>query len=217
MSSHRVQRAPASIAESLVALGASLFARSLTFGRTGNLSAMDTDGILLLTPTGISLGELDAESLSRIDSSGMHIGGLPPTKEAFLHLAMYRARPSARAVVHTHSTYSVAVSCMRDTNHDNAIPPLTAYYAMRIGALPLLPYHAPGDAALGPLAELMAVDHHALLLANHGPIVAAGDLASAADALEELEETAKLHLLLRGSPTSPVSDDEVTRLRDLYR
>jgi len=98
-----------------------------------------------------------------------------------------------------------------------AIPPLTAYYAMRVGVLPLLPYHAPGDPALGPLAELTAANHHALLLANHGPIVAAGDLASAADVLEELEETAKLHLLLQGHPTSPVSDDEVARLRDLHR
>ncbi len=206
-----------STAEQLVALGASLFARSLTFGRTGNLSALDADGTLLLTPTGISLGELDVDSLSRIDPTGQHIGGLPPTKEAFLHQAMYRARPSARAVVHTHSTYSVAVSCMRDTNCDNAIPPLTAYYAMRVGTLPLLPYHAPGDLALGPLAEHTATDHHALLLANHGPIVAAADLASAADALEELEETAKLHLLLQGHPTAPVPDAEVARLRDLHR
>jgi len=206
-----------STAEQLVALGASLFARGLTFGRTGNLSALDADGTLLLTPTGISLGELDVDSLSRIDPRGQHIGGLPPTKEAFLHQAMYRARPSARAVVHTHSTYSVAVSCMRDTNRDNAIPPLTAYYAMRVGKLPLLPYHAPGDPALGPLAEVAAADHHALLLANHGPIVAAADLASAADALEELEETAKLCLLLQGHPTVPVPDAEVARLRDLHR
>jgi 3-dehydro-4-phosphotetronate decarboxylase len=217
MRRHHVSRTQTSTGEQLVSLGASLFARSLTFGRTGNLSALDEDGTVLLTPTGISLGELDVDALSRIDSTGQHIGGLPPTKEAFLHLAMYRARPSARAVVHTHSTYSVAVSCMRDTNRDNAIPPLTAYYAMRVGTLPLLPYHAPGDQALGPLAELMAGDHHALLLANHGPIVAAGDLASAADALEELEETAKLHLLLQGHPTSPVPDTEVARLRDLYR
>ena len=217
MSGPQMPRSTDRTAESLVALGASLFVRSLTFGRTGNLSALESDGTLLLTPTGISLGELEVESLSRLDAAGRHIGGLPPTKEAFLHLAMYRARPSARAVVHTHSTYSVAVSCMRDTDRDNAIPPLTAYYAMRVGVLPLLPYHAPGDPALGPLAELTAANHHALLLANHGPIVAAGDLASAADVLEELEETAKLHLLLQGHPTSPVSDDEVARLRDLYR
>jgi ribulose-5-phosphate 4-epimerase/fuculose-1-phosphate aldolase len=205
-------------ADQLVALGSSLFARSLTFGRTGNLSALDDDGTLLLTPTGISLGELHADALSRLDyATGEHVGGLAPTKEAFLHLAMYRARPAARAVVHTHSTYSVAVSCMRDTNPDNAIPALTAYYAMRVGALPLLPYHAPGDPALGPLAVQMAASHHALLLANHGPIVAAADLASAADALEELEETAKLHLLLHGHPTSPVPGAEVARLRELHR
>jgi ribulose-5-phosphate 4-epimerase/fuculose-1-phosphate aldolase len=206
-----------STALALVDLGRSLFARSLTFGRTGNLSAVDDDGTVLMTPTGISLGDLDLDTLSRVDAAGRHLDGLKPTKEAFLHLAMYRARPTARAVVHTHSTYSVAVSCMRDTNPDNAIPPLTAYYAMRVGTLPLLPYHAPGDSALGPLAEVMAVDHHALLLANHGPIVAAADLASAADALEELEETAKLHLLLQGHPTAPVSDTEVARLRELYR
>ena len=116
-------------AESLVALGASLFVRSLTFGRTGNLSALESDGTLLLTPTGISLGELEVESLSRLDAAGRHIGGLPPTKEAFLHLAMYRARPSARAVVHTHSTYSVAVSCMRDTNARQRDP--TAHRLLR--------------------------------------------------------------------------------------
>ena len=218
MSGHHGRRVPTGIADQLVALGASLFARSLTFGRTGNLSALDDDGTLLLTPTGISLGDLTADELSRVDvATGEHVAGLPPTKEAFLHLAMYRARPSARAVVHAHSTHSVAVSCMRDINHDNAIPPLTAYYAMRVGTLPLLPYHAPGDPALGPLAEQLAATHHALLLANHGPIVAAIDLASAADALEELEETAKLHLLLHGHATAPVPDAEVTRLRDLYR
>ncbi len=121
-------RSTANTAESIVVLGASLVARSLTFGRTGNLSALDPDGTLLLTPTRISLGELEVESLSRLDAAGRHIGGLPPTKEAFLHLAMYRARPSARAVVHTHSTYSVAVSCMRDTNRDNAI---TAHRLLR--------------------------------------------------------------------------------------
>lgn len=217
MSRHN-HHGPAGTADQLVALGSSLFARSLTFGRTGNLSCLDEDGTLLITPTGVSLGDLEADALSRIDyATGEHLGGPAPTKEAFLHLAMYRARPAARAVVHTHSTYSVAVSCMRDTNPDKAIPALTAYFAMRVGALPLLPYHAPGDPALGPLAEQRAADHHALLLANHGPIVAAADLASAADALEELEETAKLHLLLHGHPTSPVPDSEVTRLRNLHQ
>ncbi|MBV6759171.1 3-oxo-tetronate 4-phosphate decarboxylase [Rhodococcus opacus] len=201
------------LAAEITALGASFFARSLTFGRTGNLSALDDDGTVLMTPTGVSLGQLDAAGLSRVGRDGEHLDGPPPTKEAFLHLAMYRARPEARAVVHTHSTHSVAVSCLRDVDHDNAIPALTAYYAMRVGALPLLPYHAPGDDRLGPLAEKRATGHHALLLANHGPVVAGTDLASAADALEELEETAKLHLLLHGRDTSLVDADEVARLR----
>ena len=205
------------IAADIVDLGASLFARGLTFGRTGNLSAVDDDGTLIMTPTGISLERLQADALSRVTRDGRHVSGPPPTKEAFLHLAFYRARPQARAVVHTHSTHSVAVSCLRDVDRRNALPVLTAYYAMRVGAMPLLPYHAPGDQSLGPAAESAAETHHALLLANHGPIVAGDDLASAADALEEIEETAKLYLLLRGSAVSPVTEDEAHRLSGVPR
>jgi ribulose-5-phosphate 4-epimerase/fuculose-1-phosphate aldolase len=205
------------ICDDIVDLGASFFGRGLTFGRTGNLSAVDADGTVLMTPSGIALDKLDATRLSRVSVDGRHLDGPKPTKEAFLHLAIYRARPQETAVVHTHSTYSVAVSCLRDVDHANALPPLTAYYAMRVGSLPLLPYHAPGDQSLGTLAEETAVTHHALLLANHGPIVAGADLASAADALEEIEETAKLALLLRGQATEPVPADEVRRLEELYR
>lgn len=201
----------------IVALGLSFFRRGLTFGRTGNLSAVDTDGSIVMTPTGVSLGALDPDELSRVDRDGNHVGGPAPTKEAFLHLAIYRARPDAGAVVHTHSTHSVAVSCLAEVDRDNVLLPLTAYYAMRIGRLPLLPYHAPGDRSLGVIAERAAADHHALLLANHGPIVAGSDLASAADALEELEETAKLQLLLRGHTVAPVAEVEVRRLEELHR
>jgi 3-dehydro-4-phosphotetronate decarboxylase len=119
--------------------------------------------------------------------------------------------------VHTHSTHSVAVSCLRDVDTSNALPALTAYYAMRVGELPLLPYHAPGDQTLGAIAELSAARHHALLLANHGPIVAGADLASAADALEEIEETAKIYLLLRGQPVRPVTGHEAQGLSGLHR
>jgi 3-dehydro-4-phosphotetronate decarboxylase len=205
------------IATDIVDLGASFFRRGLTFGRTGNLSAVDADGTILMTPTGVSLERLDNTSLSRVTSDGAHIGGPRPTKEAFLHLAVYRARPHARAVVHTHSTHSVAVSCLREVDPGNALPVLTAYYAMRVGELPLLPYHAPGDRSLEAVAEQAAARHHALLLANHGPIVAGEDLGAAADALEEIEETAKLYLLLRGQAVSPVTDAETRRLRGLYR
>jgi 3-dehydro-4-phosphotetronate decarboxylase len=127
------------IASDIVELGASFFRRGLTFGGTGNLSAVDADGTILMTPTGVSLERLHAGSLSRVAPDGQHIGGPSPTKEAFLHLAIYRARPDARAVVHTHSTHSVAVSCLRDVETSNALPVLTAYYAMRVGELPLMP------------------------------------------------------------------------------
>lgn len=196
----------------LAELGASFFARRLTFGRTGNISVRLGERVLV-TPTGVSLGALDPDELSVIDAAGAHADGPEPSKEAFLHAAMYRARPGAGAVVHLHSTYSVAVSCLADTDPDDALPPLTAYYVMRVGRLPLLPYHAPGDTALKGLAESTAAQHHAMLLANHGPVVAAADLASAADAVEELEETARLFLLLRGERTSPLTREQADRLR----
>jgi 3-dehydro-4-phosphotetronate decarboxylase len=196
----------------IVGLGASLFTRRLTFGRTGNLSVRDGADILV-TPTGASLGALDPDRLSVIDVEGRHVDGPKPSKEAFLHAAVYRARPDEGAVIHLHSTYSVAVSCLDGLPEDDVLPPLTAYYVMRVGALPLLPYHAPGDASLEPLAEQVARRHHAFLLANHGPVVAGADLAAAADAVEELEETARLFLLLQGQATRPLTPVQVTALR----
>lgn len=189
----------------------SIFSRSLTHGSTGNISLRVDDGILV-TPTGSSLGTVQPGELSLIDEHGTHIGGARPSKEAFLHAAVLRARPSARAVIHTHSTYSAAVSCLAEVDETNVLPPLTAYFAMRIGRLPLLPHHAPGDDALGPLAEATARDHVALLLRNHGPIVAGTSLSAALDALEELEETAKLHLLLHGHAVSPLTPAQAAAL-----
>jgi 3-dehydro-4-phosphotetronate decarboxylase len=196
-------------------LGASFFERGLTFGRTGNISVRLGDETLV-TPTGSSLGRLDPEALSSIDTAGNHTGGAKPSKEAFLHAAVYRARPDAGAVVHLHSTHSVAVSCLADLNAEDVLPPLTAYYVMRVGRLALLPYHAPGDDSLESLAEKVAADNRAFLLANHGPVVAATDLASAADAVEELEETARLFLLLRGQATRPLTNDQVDALNRRY-
>jgi ribulose-5-phosphate 4-epimerase/fuculose-1-phosphate aldolase len=196
----------AGVRRRIVELGASLFARRLTFGRTGNISVRTGDTVLL-TPTGASLGTLDADALSVIDAAGHHVDGPKPSS------AVYRARPDAGAVVHLHSTYSVAVSCLADVDPADALPPLTAYYVMRVGRLPLLPYHAPGDDTLEPLAEATARTDHAFLLANHGPVVAGVDLAAAADAVEELEETARLHLLLQGHRTRPLTPDQVAALR----
>lgn len=190
----------------------SLFGRGLTHGSTGNLSVRGEGGILV-TPTGSSLGTVTADQLSLIDEAGRHVSGPAPSKEAFLHAAVLRARPGDHAVVHTHSTHAAAVSCLADLDPADALPPLTAYFAMRIGRLPLLPYHAPGDDALETLAERTARDHVALLLSNHGPVVAGHTLSAAMDALEELEETAKLFLLLRDSATRPLTPAQVDALR----
>ena len=190
----------------------SLFDRGLTHGSTGNVSLRTPDGILV-TPTGSSLGTVTADELSLIDETGTHLAGPRPSKEAFLHAAVLRARPSGRAVVHTHSTHAAAVSCMADLDPADALPPLTAYFAMRVGRLPLLPYHAPGDDALEAIAERTARDHRAMLLSNHGPVVSGASLAAAMDALEELEETAKLFLLLRGVATRPLTRAQAEALR----
>jgi ribulose-5-phosphate 4-epimerase/fuculose-1-phosphate aldolase len=195
------------VGDVLIATARSLHSRSLTHGSTGNLSVRTAGGVLV-TPTGSSLGTLEKDELSLIDLDGRHRGGQKPSKEAFLHAAILRARPDANAVVHTHSTHAAAVSCLADLDDDDALPPLTAYFAMRVGRLPVLPYFAPGDPGLGPVAEDRARRSHALLLRNHGPIVAGTTLGSALDALEELEETAKLFLLLRGMPTRPLSEPE---------
>ena len=183
------------IRDDIVRLGKSIFDRGLTFGSTGNISVRTDDG-WLMTPTGSTLGHLDPDKLSKLDHNGRHIAGDPPTKEAVLHTSVYTARPNAGAIVHLHSTHSVAVSCLHDIDHSNVLPPLTAYYVMRIGTLPLIPYHPPGDIHLAKAVKEMASRHHAVLLANHGPVVAGKSLADAVYATEELEETARLFLQL---------------------
>ena len=199
--------------EALCVLARSMYDRGLTHGSTGNLSLRTDDGFLM-TPTGSSLGALDPARLAVLDASGRHVGGDAPTKEALLHLAMYRERARDAAVVHLHATHSVAVSVLADVDPADVLPPLTAYYAMRIGTLPLLPYYAPGDAALAAAVGAVAGRHHAVLLANHGPVVSGTSLAAAADAIEELEATARLWLLLRGERVRTLTADQVA---DLHR
>ncbi|PBC51784.1 3-oxo-tetronate 4-phosphate decarboxylase [Rhodococcus sp. ACPA1] len=191
----------------VIAAARSIFTRSLTHGSTGNISVRAGENILV-TPTGSSLGTVEPDELSIIDAAGKHLGGTRPSKEAFLHAAILRARPQSNAVVHTHSTYAGAVSCLVDIDPADVLPPLTAYFAMRVGKLPLLPYYAPGDDGLEETAEHAAITHHALLLSNHGPIVAGDTVVSALDAIEELEETSKLFLLLRGMNTRPLTTQQ---------
>ena len=198
--------------EEICLLGASLFTRGLTFGSAGNISARLEDG-WLMTPTNVSLGRLDPARLAKLDANGKLVSGEPPTKETFLHRAMYSERPQAGAVVHLHSTYSVAVSALADVDAANVLPPITAYYVMRVGRLPLVAYYPPGDPALADAVRRLAGKHHAVLLANHGPVVAGSTLDAAANAIEELEETAKLFLLLRGSKVRLLTDEQVAALK----
>ncbi|MEZ5848672.1 MAG: aldolase [Geminicoccaceae bacterium] len=198
--------------DEIARIGRSIFERGLTMGSSGNISVRVEDG-WLMTPTGATLGTLDPARISKLDEAGKHIGGDKPTKETFLHIGMYRHRKDARAVVHLHSTHSVAVSCLEGIDADNVIPPITAYYVMRVGMLPLVPYYRPGDPALGPAVEKLAGRHHAVLLANHGPVVAGTSLDNATFAMEELEETAKLYLLLHGRAIRPLNDEQVAELR----
>jgi 3-dehydro-4-phosphotetronate decarboxylase len=201
--------------ESLVATGKSMFERRLTFGSSGNISVKTGDG-WLMSPTNVSLGALDPARLSRLDASGKHVAGDAPTKESFLHLAMYRERASAGAVVHLHSTHSVAVSCLDGIDPEDVLPPITAYYVMRVGKLPLIPYFAPGDPTLGEAVGKVAARHSAVLLANHGPVVAGSSLDAAVNAIEELEETARLYLLLRGRPTRYLTPEQVADLKKRF-
>jgi 3-dehydro-4-phosphotetronate decarboxylase len=201
--------------ELIVDMARSMFERRLTFGSSGNIS-VKTEGGWLMTPTGSSLGRLDPAQLSKLDEGGNLISGEAPTKESFLHFAMYRERSSAGAVVHLHATHSVAVSCLDGIDHADVLPPITAYYVMRVGKLPLVPYFAPGDKALGDAVGRLAGRHAAVLLANHGPVVAGTTLSSAVDAIEELEETARLYLLLHGRPTHFLNDEQITDLKRRY-
>lgn len=196
----------------IVEIGRSMFERRLTFGSSGNISVRLDDG-WLMTPTGVSLGRLDAERISRLDSNGLLLSGDAPTKESYIHLAMYRERPKAGAVVHLHATHSVAVSCLDGIDPQNVLPPITAYYVMRVGKLPLIPYYAPGDRTLADAVGAMAAKHAAVLLANHGPVVSGSSLAAATDAIEELEETARLYLLLHGRPTRYLNREQIEDLQ----
>lgn len=193
----------------------SLFSRGLTAGSSGNLSVRVEDGYVV-TPTNASLGALDPARLSVVDADGKPVEGDAPSKETVLHLAMYGARPQCAAIVHLHATHSAAVSCMCGLPEDDCLPPLTPYFVMKIGKLPLLKYRRPGDPALAPDIRAAAARGPAILLANHGPLVSGKSLEAAVYASEELEETAKLFLLLRGSETRPLSDEQIGELRATF-
>src|ERR1700741_460629 len=202
----------AKLREAICAIGRSIFGRGLTAGSSGNISVRTDDG-WLMTPTNASLGRLDPARLSKLGHDGRVVSGDAPTKESFLHRVMYDQRPGTGAVGPLHLTHSVAVSCLAEVDPQNVLPPITAYYVMRVGRLPLVPYFRPGDLALAEAVRGFAAKHHAVLLANHGPVVGGSSLDAAVNAIEELEETAKLFLLLRGASTRYLTPPQVMELQ----
>ena len=198
--------------EQICLLAKSMFDRGLTGGSTGNISARTDDGGLLVSPTGTSFGRLDPGRLSRFDANGRFVDGDKPTKEMPLHSAFYDTRSTAGAVVHLHSCHSVALSMMDDVDSDNFLPPLTPYAIMKLGKVQLLPFFLPGDPAMGDAVRGLAGKRSAVMLANHGPVVAGKDVEAACNAVEELEDTARLALLTRGMNPQMLSADQVRQL-----
>ena len=201
--------------EQIVEVGLNLYRRGLSPGSSGNVSARTEDG-WLVTPTNSSLGNLDPGILSKLDWNGKLLSGEKPSKEAFLHLAMYRKRPQSGAIVHLHSTFAAAVSCLDGLESESCIPPITPYFVMRVGKVRLLPYFRPGDQSLANEIDKYAAKYSSVLLANHGPVVAGTDLKSAMYAAEELEETSKLMLLLHGQPIRKLNEMQLQELRQIF-
>jgi ribulose-5-phosphate 4-epimerase/fuculose-1-phosphate aldolase len=204
------------VREEICRLARSLFERGPTPGSSGNISVRLDDGGYMVTPTNASLGFLDPTKLSRLGADGHSISGDAPTKEVPLHTALYQTRSGARAVVHLHSTHSVALSMLPEIDPRAALPPLTPYYLMRCGATALVPYYRPGDPAVADAIKGLAGKYASVLLANHGPVVAGDTLEAAVFAIEELEETAKLYLLLRGLNPRHLSPEQVKDLSKVF-
>lgn len=203
------------VREEIVRLSRSLFERGFSVGSAGNISVAVEDGILI-TPTNSCLGFLDPGRISKISRDGRHLSGDKPSKEIFLHKAFYDTRKQAGAVVHLHSSFATALSCILDVDPSDCIPPLTPYVVMRVGKVRLVPYVAPGDPKSGDLIRELDGKYAAVLLANHGPVVTGKDIHSAVYAAEELEETAKLIITLRSIPVRLLSEENVAELHALF-
>ena len=199
--------------EAMAERGRALMQAGMTPGTSGNISCRVGDN-LLITPTNSRLGELDPADISKIDAAGRLLSGKKPSKEADLHRSMLRQRPTDTVVVHLHSPHSVALACLDGLPQDDLLPPITAYYVMKVGKLPLVPYFPPGSAELARAITDFARDHHAVLLANHGPVIAGRTLDEAVAAAEELELTARLYFILQGQKVRVLTDAQVAELAD---
>ena len=196
--------------EQICILASSMFQRGITHGSTGNISVRLEDDDILVTPSGSSFGRLDPNEIVKVTKSGQFVGSLTPTKELPLHKAFYETRGlKSGAVVHLHSTHSVALSMLPGIDEDSVLPSYTPYSIMLLGKVKLLPFFVPGDPAMGDAIRGLAGKRSAVLLANHGPVVSGKDLESSVNAIEELEATAKLALILKGADAKALDNAQI--------
>lgn len=206
----------AQLRQDLVRYARSLYERGYSSGGAGNISLKLPDGNVLATPTNSSFGDLNAEELSKVSMEGELLSGQKASKEVLMHLVMYRQRPQCGGIVHLHSPWLTALSCLPDLNHENALPPITPYYVMRVGKLPVVRYIRPGSPVIADEVEKLAANHNAILLANHGPIISGKDIREAVFNAEELEETAKLYFMLKPFGMNTLTPDNVRELDSLF-
>lgn len=206
----------AQLRQDLVRYARSMYERGYSSGGAGNISLKLPDGNVLATPTNSSFGDLDVEELSKVTMQGELLSGQKASKEVLMHLAMYRQRPQCGGIVHLHSPWLTALSCMPDLNYENALPPITPYYVMRVGKLPVVPYIRPGSPLIADEVEKLAINHNSILLANHGPIISGKNIREAVFNAEELEETAKLYFMLKPFGMNTLTPENVNELDSLF-
>jgi 3-dehydro-4-phosphotetronate decarboxylase len=204
------------ILEQLCELGSSLYDRGYAFAATGNIS-LRHEGKIWITPTGKSLKGLTPDQLAAIDESGSPLNNNRPSKEYPFHLAAYTNRRDVSAVVHLHSPYSVAVSCLDQLDEKEPLPAITPYYIMRVAPLGIIPYFRPGSPDLGEAVGKASISHNCMLLRNHGSICLGSTLNEAADRTEELEQTARLFFILKDEKVRILKREEITELENTFR
>lgn len=202
--------------QDLVRYARSMYERGYSSGGAGNISLKLPDGNVLATPTNSSFGDLEPDTLSKVTMEGELLTGHKASKEVLMHLAMYRQRPQCGAIVHLHSPWLTALSCLPGLDYDNALPPITPYYVMRVGKLPVVPYIRPGSPKIADEVAKLAAEHNAILLANHGPIISGKNIREAVFNAEELEETAKLYFMLKPFGMNTLSPENVAELNSLF-
>jgi ribulose-5-phosphate 4-epimerase/fuculose-1-phosphate aldolase len=193
----------------------SFYNRGYAFGSTGNISVRVGEQVWI-TPTGRSLKGLNPGHLALVSLDGESLNENRPSKEFPFHLAVYTRREDVRAVVHLHTLYSVALSCLEEFDAENPLPPLTPYYFMRVAPLAVLPYFRPGSSGLAEAVGRAAPRHNCMLLRNHGVVCAGASLPEAVDRTEELEQTARLHFLLRGERVRLLTEEQVEELKRTF-